>query len=184
MTASPFQNVHSSATVSTTEYSIVDGTTVGVPIAHTTQAYLDVRIGVQNMVAGDTYVARIYDKVNGGTARVIAERWVSGAQPGPIVFDRVPVAEGWDITVQRTAGADRVINWSYFLDTSDVNLAAIYEGTRTLQDFLRLAAAVLFGKATGEESGTIHYRDDADLKDRVVGTYSAGNRTPTTRDAT
>jgi hypothetical protein len=62
--------------------------------------------------------------------------------------------------------------------------AYVYEGAVTAQSFLRLAGAVLFGKATGLEGGTHTFRDYADSKDRVVATYAAGARTPTTRDAT
>lgn len=63
-------------------------------------------------------------------------------------------------------------------------LAAAYESTVTVKDFFRLAGAVLYGKASGLEGGTHTFRDYADAKDRVVATYSAGARTPTTRDAT
>lgn len=63
-------------------------------------------------------------------------------------------------------------------------LAAVYEGSRTVQDFFRLGAAVLWGKASGLEGATMTYRDDADAKNRIVETYSTGARAPTTRDAT
>lgn len=69
-------------------------------------------------------------------------------------------------------------------EITDAILAKAYEGSTTIQAFLRLGGAVLFGKATGLEGASMVFRDFADTKDRVVATYAAGARTPTTRDAT
>jgi hypothetical protein len=64
-------------------------------------------------------------------------------------------------------------------------LAAAFEGAETVQDFLRLSRAVLYGESTGQGSATVNYRDKADTKNRVVGTLDVdGNRTAITLDAT
>lgn len=64
-------------------------------------------------------------------------------------------------------------------------LAAAYEGSETVQDFLRLARAALVGKASGLATTSVAFRDAADLKDRITATVDAdGNRTAVTVDAT
>jgi hypothetical protein len=56
-------------------------------------------------------------------------------------------------------------------------LAAAFEGAETVQDFLRLSRAVLYGESDGQATGTVHYRDKADTKNRVTGTVDVdGNR--------
>lgn len=60
-------------------------------------------------------------------------------------------------------------------------LGSSYEGTETVQQFLRLIRAVLVGKSTG---GGKVFRDLADTKDRVTGTTDgSGNRTAVAVDA-
>lgn len=55
----------------------------------------------------------------------------------------------------------------------------------TLRQWLRLAASVLFGKASGLATTTAVYRDFGDTKDRITATVDAdGNRSAVTRDAT
>ncbi|TPL40689.1 hypothetical protein [Mesorhizobium sp. B2-4-6] len=65
-------------------------------------------------------------------------------------------------------------------------LAAAYEGSETVQDFLRLLRAVSYGKANALNGATAHYRDAADTKNRVTATVDpdAGTRIPTALDAT
>ena len=61
-------------------------------------------------------------------------------------------------------------------------LAMVYEGSETLQSYLRLTRAVHLGKSSG--GGSV-YRDAADTKARVTATIDgASNRTAVTTDAT
>jgi hypothetical protein len=63
-------------------------------------------------------------------------------------------------------------------------LAGVYEGTNTLQDFMRLTAAVLLNKCAGGGTSNITFRDDADTKDRITVTVDAnGNRSVIVKDA-
>lgn len=62
--------------------------------------------------------------------------------------------------------------------------AYVTEGTQTALVIFRLMTSKLLGKATGQEGGTHTYRDFDDTKNRIVETYAAGARTPTTRDGT
>ena len=60
----------------------------------------------------------------------------------------------------------------------------VVEGAYTLRHYLRLLAAVLFGKATGGGTTAITFRDTADGTDRVVMTVDAsGDRSAVTLDA-
>ncbi len=90
-----------------------------------------------------------------------------------------------DLVLHITAtSADPTDTIMQVVDDAATLLAGIYESTLTVKDFLRLGGAVLYGKATGLEGAAHTFRDYADSKDRVVATYAAGARTPTTRDAT
>ncbi|MER9814293.1 hypothetical protein [Mesorhizobium sp. M0129] len=63
-------------------------------------------------------------------------------------------------------------------------LAAAFENAETVQDFLRLSRAALYGKANGLAGTTVHYRDAADTKNRITATVDAdGNRSAVTVDA-
>jgi hypothetical protein len=69
-------------------------------------------------------------------------------------------------------------------DNAAAVLAATYEGSETVQDHLRLSRAALYGKANGLAGSTVHFRDAADTKDRLLATVDAdGNRSAVTTDA-
>jgi hypothetical protein len=105
--------VDDSASISTTEYSL-PGDSAG-PTTQTDDCILQVWIDFANMIAGDEYQIRLYEKVNGtGATQRLAEQWsLVGAQAKPaFVMPTVIVAHGWDVTVKRIAGADRTIGWS------------------------------------------------------------------------
>lgn len=69
-------------------------------------------------------------------------------------------------------------------DNAAAVLAAAFENAETVQDFLRLSRAALYGKASGLETTTAVFRDAADTKARITATVDAsGNRTAVTIDA-
>lgn len=101
-----------SASISTTEYSLpADGAG---PTAQTDDCVLQVFIDFGNMIAGDIYQVRLYEKYAGaGTQRLVDEWVLNGVQSKPMfVIPSVILGEGWDVTVDRIAGADRTIYWS------------------------------------------------------------------------
>ena len=55
---------------------------------------------------------------------------------------------------------------------------AVFDGTLTFEDSIKLYNAILFGKLDGGGSGTLKFRDPADTKDRVTATVdiSTGDR--------
>lgn len=70
-------------------------------------------------------------------------------------------------------------------DNASAVLAKAFEGAETVQDFLRLARAALYGKSTGMETTSPAFRDKADTKNRiqVVGADENGNRPTVNLDA-
>lgn len=62
--------------------------------------------------------------------------------------------------------------------------AAVLESGLTATELVRLIAAAVQGDATGLESGTPAFKSIDGLTTRLDGTYAAGVRTITTRDAT
>lgn len=67
--------------------------------------------------------------------------------------------------------------------TSRLASGTVIEGSYTLQQFLRLMAAQLFGKITGGGTAEVCFRDMADTKNRICMTLDANkNRTAVTKD--
>lgn len=101
----------SAVTVSTTELSIVSGTTSLQTIASTGvyQLWLD----LANLVKGDEFRIRVYEKVlSTGTKRQAASWSVLGVQAELFVTPPLTLMNGWDFTIIRVAGADRAISGS------------------------------------------------------------------------
>jgi hypothetical protein len=101
----------SAVTVSTTELSLVSGTTTLQNIS--APGVIQVMIDTTNMAGTDQYNIYIKDKiVSGGTQRVIYTITVDGAQTGPIVTPTLILYYGWDVTMIKIAGTDRTFSWS------------------------------------------------------------------------
>ncbi len=99
------------ATISTTEISLVSGTTTLQSIA--TPGVIQVFIDTANMVSGDEYLIQIKDKViSGGVQRVIYSATIDGAQSSPFVTPTIILYHGWDITMDQITGTARSISWS------------------------------------------------------------------------
>lgn len=100
-----------SASISTTEYSLPNNSTTLTPI--TTEKTVQVFLNTSNLAAGDEYELRIYDKVISTGSQVLVfpivtltsgiAAWVSPA---------LRLKHGWDVTLVKTAGTDRTIEWS------------------------------------------------------------------------
>lgn len=94
-----------------TERSIGGGS-VG-PTSNVTDGFFQCWLDLNALAAGDTYVLRLYEKVNGSTQR-LAESWTfSGVQGKPIfATPGMLLVDGWDFTLQKVAGTDRTIQYS------------------------------------------------------------------------
>lgn len=101
------------ATIGTAPYSLPAATTSGVPTAQTDDSVLQVWIDFSAMAAGDQYVVRVYETINGGTQQQVDEWILTGAQAkSAFVLPSLLLGEGWDVTVTKLAGVDRSIRWS------------------------------------------------------------------------
>ncbi len=109
----PINISEDSATIGSTEYSIIADTTSGVPVAHTDDCVLQVLIDFVNMTAGDTFEVKGYEKVLAANpARVIYHATFVGVQTGPFISPALVVGAGYDWTVKKVGGNDRTIPWS------------------------------------------------------------------------
>lgn len=101
-----------SATISTAEYSLTG--TSGAAAMQTTSGIVQLVLGLQNMVAGDSYRLKIKEKVlAAGTQRDMHTQIFTGVQGTPhAIVAAVYLVNGWDFTLTRLTGTDRSIDWS------------------------------------------------------------------------
>lgn len=102
----------SAVTISTTEISLVSGTST--LQTDTTDGLFQLFVEANNMAAGDQYRIQIYEKVlSGGTKRLIDQFDLLGVQPKPVwVGPALFLMHGWDFTLIKIAGTDRAFSWS------------------------------------------------------------------------
>lgn len=99
------------ATISTTEISLVSGTSTLQNV--TTPAVIQLFVDTVNMVSGDEYLIQIKDKIiSGGVQRSIYSAYIEGKQSSPFVTPTLILYHGWDITMDLIAGTGRSISWS------------------------------------------------------------------------
>ena len=101
-----------SATISTTEISVVSGTSTlqSITTAGVYQLFLD----LSTMVAGDSFRLRVKEKTqSSSTQRVAVDVTLSGAQTEPVyITASMVLMNGWDMTLLRVGGTNRSIEWS------------------------------------------------------------------------
>ena len=101
----------SAVSVSTSEISILTGTTT---LTDSTDAgiyrlWLDV--GAASLVKGDEFIVKIKEKcLSGGTQRILDQRIISHTDGNIAVFPPVMLLHGWNMTIQKISGTDR--NWT------------------------------------------------------------------------
>ncbi len=96
-----------------TSIGVTDGTTTGVPQSLTDDGIYYVTIdGVANMVKGDEYRIRVYEKArSGGTQRVLFETRMCDAQSELIRLPPFDLGVGWDVTMLRVSSTSRAFDW-------------------------------------------------------------------------
>jgi hypothetical protein len=99
-------------TVGATELSIVSGTTSLQTI--TDDGVYQLWVDAGNMAKGDTFVIRIYEKVEatGGVKKVVFTATLQGVQAHIFVTPTLILIHGWDMTIQKSAGTDRAFDAS------------------------------------------------------------------------
>lgn len=98
--------------VSTTEWSLTTDT-AGPDVQTADGIYVGV-LDLSNLAGGDTFRFQVMEKARAAdTQRVLFSVDFTGVQ-SPANWRSEPflLMHGWDMTLKRTAGADRVINWS------------------------------------------------------------------------
>jgi hypothetical protein len=105
-----------SATISTTEYFLMGGSTTA--SYQTTDAKVSFTLDMSAMAAGDQYEIKAYEKVDGTNARVIYRATLTGAQTDAWASPELALAVGWEISLDRLAGTDRSIKWTIYTITA------------------------------------------------------------------
>lgn len=111
----PAQAYGGSATVSNTEYSLPRAANYNSASPQSASPnFYQTFIDLTNLAAGDQFRVRVYEAASSaGTQRLLYESYYTGAQPQPLAaFPGLILLYGWDVTMLRTAGSDRVITWS------------------------------------------------------------------------
>lgn len=101
-----------SETVSTTEWSLTTDTAG--PDVDTTTGIFQPFLDLNAVAAGDIFEFKVYDKISGtgDTQRVIYSAQFSGSQSTPIwVGPTLILGHGWDMTLDKLSGTDRLILW-------------------------------------------------------------------------
>lgn len=100
-----------SATIGSTEYFLASDSTTAT--YQTSDFGLELWLDLSALAGGDTFVLSLYEKVNGGTARVYSTTTYTDAQtPANKRIECGLVGEGWECSLQKTGGTDRSISWS------------------------------------------------------------------------
>lgn len=98
-------------TVSTTELSLVSGTSVLQSV--TTDGVYQIFIDTSAIAAGDSFELRIKEKVtSAGTQRTIFYTLLDGVQSSPFVSPSLVLIHGWDVTLDKITGTDRAFPYS------------------------------------------------------------------------
>ena len=99
------------ATISTTEYSLVTNSTT--LTTNTTRGVYQIYIDFSTMASGDEYLIQVKEKViSAGTQRSIYTATVEGAQSSPFVTPTLVFLHGWDVTLDLITGTAKSISWS------------------------------------------------------------------------
>lgn len=101
-----------SASISTTEYSLVNNSTS--IAADTTDGVYQLWLDLNALTATEEYELKGYEKVQGaGTQRMFMHAYILGVQSeANYVSPSVMLGNGWDWTLKKLAGTDRTIGWS------------------------------------------------------------------------
>jgi len=100
--------------IGATEWSIPRNASYDVAQSQTDDGVYQIWIDAYAMAKGDEYRIRLYEKVEatGGTKKVAAQWTLQGVQ-SEIFWTPTPILmHGWDVTIQKIAGADAAFDAS------------------------------------------------------------------------
>lgn len=187
------------AYLSTDHVSAATGKTIAVTISKNGGAFGNPSAGATNAteIANGWYYVDLSTTDTGTTGPLIVRGTATGVDDVERIFVSVdPHNAGFDGVPAVTAGANGGLptgNASGQVTVADVtsagadailDRAAGVETGWTLRQALRIMLSALGGKADGAATTTMHFRDQADSKNRITATVDAnGNRTAVTLDA-
>jgi len=101
-----------SATIGTTEYSLPADTTTGVPTSQSGGFVLQPFLRVASIAAGDVFRVRLYRTINSG--QVTLEDFYLDVNRAAVTIPSLLLGStaGWDLTVIKISGTDRVVHWT------------------------------------------------------------------------
>lgn len=101
-----------SETVSTTEWSLTTDTAG--PDVQTDDGVYQVWLDLNTLAKGDEFELKLYEKVLAGSTqrRAMSIPLLHGQVDPNLVVPSVILLHGWDFTLIKIAGTDRVIDWS------------------------------------------------------------------------
>jgi hypothetical protein len=101
-----------SASIDTTEYSLANNSTSLASI--TTDGIYQLFLDLSAMTATEVYTLKVKEKVQAAsTQRAITTVVFTGVQSDPVyVLPSLILIHGWDITLTKTVGTNRSIEWS------------------------------------------------------------------------
>lgn len=95
--------------ISTTEISVVSGTVTlqSITVAGLYQLFIDGP--ASGLAIADRFIVRVKEKVLGtATQKAVMSPMIEGPQSSPLVLPMLALLNGWDMTIQKLAGADRL----------------------------------------------------------------------------
>lgn len=101
----------SAVTISTTEISMINGTST--IATNSTAGIYQAFVDLNAVAAGDVFEFRAYEKtITGGTQRLVYYARFANAQASPIfVSPTLVLGIGWDMTLIKSSGTDRALTW-------------------------------------------------------------------------
>lgn len=136
--------VADSATIGTSEYSLPADTSVGVPTSQTDDCILEAMIDFSAMAAGDEYLVKLYETVN-GVRGVAWFSYLAGAQSALCAVPRASLGVGWDLTVQKISGTSRAIGWRLNRHVEGETVAPVTVGAAGIADTSFAVSAITAG---------------------------------------
>lgn len=114
-----------SETVSTTEWSLTTDTAG--PDADTSDGVFQAYLELNALAAGDVYEFKVHEKVQAGsTQRIVYSAVFADVQsPAVWVSERLMLMHGWDMTLDKISGTDRLIAWSIRKSDGGLDAAGI-----------------------------------------------------------
>lgn len=102
-----------SATIGATEFSLPNNSTTLTP--RTDKGLFEWKLDLGALIAGDRYIIRVREKTLSSSSQALVAAFVVGegimADP-EFTLPALALMHGWDVSVQKAVGVDRVVEWS------------------------------------------------------------------------